>query len=391
MAEVIQFNCPVCGTTLRLPLAMSAARGPCPHCTREIIAPDPARGVGAFEVPLPPPPVVIEPFRPFEEVLPVDQEQPEPVLKLPAEEAPERPPQPVKPQLSMLLVCCLLTGMVALVIGYLLGTQTAKRALPVPQVIAPTKPIEPPIPAEVERPVPEPIPIRVKPIIEKAPPEAPKPEPTQVAAAAEATLRAFLEAPDWASRSAYVLFPEKTRAAMEAYSREAPDGPTAFSSITVKQTQINEITGYTLFIFFVATEAFPSGIPVAVQETSAGWQVDWQTFVEFRDQLFQKFADGPSDQTGRFHLIVSQPPPERAAATGNEHFVSVMLNAPLSLTPHLAFVKRASEAFATLQAATSSGGFFTPVLEVAKRKTPDGKTYLEVLRVVASDWSPREP
>jgi hypothetical protein len=119
--------------------------------------------------------------------------------------------------------------------------------------------------------------------------------------------------------------------------------------------------------------------------------VDWQTFVEFRDQLFQKFADGPPDQTGRFHLIVSQPTPERAANTGNEHFVSVVLNAPLSLTPHLAFVKRASEASATLQAATTSGGFFTPVLEVAKRKTPDGKTYLEVLRVVASDWSPKEP
>ena len=71
--------------------------------------------------------------------------------------------------------------------------------------------------------------------------------------------------------------------------------------------------------------------------------------------------------------------------------MSVVLNAPLNLTTQLAFVKKASEVSATFQTATAAGGFFTPVLEVAKRKTADGKTYLEVLRVVASDWSPREP
>jgi hypothetical protein len=54
-------------------------------------------------------------------------------------------------------------------------------------------------------------------------------------------------------------------------------------------------------------------------------------------------------------------------------------------------VKKASETSATVRAATPGDGFFTPVLEVAKRGTADGKTYLEVLQVVASNWSPREP
>jgi hypothetical protein len=386
MAEVIQFNCPVCGTTLRLPLAMAAERGPCPHCTREIVAPDPASCIGAHEAPLPPPPTVIEPFRPFDEP-PVAKVEVEAIV----EPACEKPQLTVKPQRAVLVLSCLLTGVVTLALGFVLGMQANRRSVQV----QPAKPMQTVIPSEPKPPVPDPIPIRVKPIIDDVPVEPPKieakPEPTQVAAAAEAALRAFLEAPDWAGRSAYALFPEKTRAAMEAYSREVSDGPTAFNSITVKQTQIDEITGYTLFIFFVSTETFPSGIPVAVQETPGGWLVDWQTFVEFRDQLFPKFADGPADQTGRFHLIVSQPPPERVANPENEHFESVVLNAPLSLTPHPAFVKKASAAFATLQAATAGGGFFTPVLEVAKRKTPDGKTYLEVLRVVASNWSPREP
>lgn len=308
----------------------------------------------------------------------------EPVAE-PVESTVDQRPSVTKPQRGMLLLSCLLTGLVMLAIGFLLGKQTTRKSTP-------PAPVQAQMPVEPKPAPPEPVTIRVKPIIEKAPAEPTKPEEKkQVVATAEATLRAFLQAPDWVSRSAYVLFPEKIRAAMEAYSREVPDGPTAFNSITAKQTQLDESTGYTLLIFFVSTDAFPSGIPVAVQETRNGWQVDWQTFVEFRDKLFQKFADGPAGQTGIFHLIASQPPLEPTDNTSNEHFLSVLLNAPLNPTQQLAFVKKTSEASATLRAATTGDEFFTPVLEVAKRETAEGKTYLEVLRVVASNWSPREP
>lgn len=368
MAEVIQFNCPVCETTLRLPLTMAAERGPCPKCNREIIAPDPARGVGAREAPLPPPPKAIEPSRPVS----------------------EKPPT-VKSQRAVLVLSCLFCGVVALALGFVLGVQTTKRSMSLQPATTPAEPTQPEPPLEPDPPEPEPIPFHVKPTVEEAPIKPPVIEPTPDAAAAEAALKAFLEAPDWASRSAHVLFPETTRAAMKAYSRESPDGPTPFKSISVKQTQIDEKTGYTLFIFLVSTEAYPSGIPVPIQETKGGWRVDWQTFVEFRDQLFHKFTNGPAQKTGRFHLIVSPAPPAPSAKPGNEHFISVQLNAPLNGTPQLAFVKRASGTFASLRATTTDAGFFMPVLEVAKRKTPDGKTYLEVLRVVATDWIPRVP
>lgn len=385
MAEVIQFNCPVCATLLRLPLAMASERGPCPNCQREIMAPDPYRGIGAYEIPVAPPPREIEPFRPFAEA------PPEPA---PAEEEAPTPevvqvPVSAKPQRAVLVLSCLITGAVALAIGFAMGMRSGEFFMPVPPPLPPVR-TNPPPPAAVKAPEPVPTPVRVKTLIEE-PPAVEKPqEPATVAAAAEAALRAFLEAPDWASRSAYVLYPEKVRSAMEAYSREVPDDPTPFTAIAVKQTQIDEKSGHTLFIFFVSTETFPTGIPVAVQETPGGWLVDWQAFVEFRDQLFQKFVDGPADRTGRFHLIVSPPPAERAANTENEHFVSYLLNAPLNKTPQIAFVKKASEVFETFQTATAVGGFFTPLLEVAKRKTADGKSYLEVLGVPATDWLPRE-
>ena len=335
MAEVIQFNCPSCGTMLRLPLAMAACQGPCPKCGREIVAPDPERGTDAHEAIVP---AVV-----------------------------------AKPRRKIAFLPCLLTGAA----GFALGVISTRHFAPTPSVIAPVK-------AEKQL-IPPPAPEPPKTVIEKTPEP-----PAKASAAAEIALRAFLDAPDWAARSAYVLFPEKVRAAMEAYSREAPDGPTAFKSIAVKHSHIDEPTGSTLLIFYVATETFPAGIPVAVKETSGGWRVDWQAFVEFRDQLFQKFVDGPADRTGRFHLVATPPPPERAAKTDNEHFSSFLLQSPLDAQPQLGFVKKSSEVFNSFQSATKDGGIFTPVLEMAKRQTADGKSYLEVLKITATDWLPRE-
>jgi len=47
MADVIQFHCPACGTTLRVPPAAAGFEGPCPRCARLIVGPDPALGLGA--------------------------------------------------------------------------------------------------------------------------------------------------------------------------------------------------------------------------------------------------------------------------------------------------------------------------------------------------------
>ncbi len=427
MAEVIQFNCPVCATMLRLPLTMAAQQGPCPHCAREIIAPDPRHGIGAYELPVAVPEVspfrlepfaespplvakpqkVIEPFRPFAEPLPQRETDefvqiPEPMLAREpfAATQPTSPtaPQPItvcaKPQRAVLVLSCLLTGAVALAWGYALGVRSNQwfmrippmtaPMIPPPKVDNPTIPADPKLPAAI--PVAEPT---IRPI--KPPVEPPKPpEPAKVSAAAEASLRAFLDAPDWATRSAYVLSPGKVRTLMEAYSHEAPDGPTVFQSLSVKQSHLDEKSGNTVYIFNVVTEKYPDGIPVAIKETPAGWLVDWQSFVEFRDNLFHRFVIGPVDQTGRFHLVVTAPPPARAANTENEKFSSFLLQSPLADKQQLAFVKKPSKIFDTFQTATANGAIFTPVIEVVKHKTTAGQNYFEVTDIIVTDWLPKE-
>lgn len=463
MAEVIQFNCPACGMTLRLPLAMAAQQGPCPNCDREIVAPDPYHGIGAMVALVPPPPPVPEPFALFAETPPLvpkhleeemlrqppsyqepepfpayfpepepsapepDSPQPEPILPFsepepltpepfsepPLEAVPVPLPErkaPVEPQektcgRTILLLSCLVTGLIALVAGIVIGVAATRffdseppaKAPISPPVFEPTTKTEPEIPIQKEEPVQVAPP--VQPVIPE--PEQPKPQPepepqpaptppAKVSAGAEAALKTFLDAPDWAARSVHVLSADKVKTAMEAYSREVPDGPTAYRAITVKQSEVDETTQSTIFIFMVTTERHPEGIPVAVKETPGGWLVDWLAFVEFRDDLFRKFTDGPVDKTGFFHLIVTRPPEKRAAETENEHFSSFVLQSPLAEKGQLAFARKGTPAYEAIQAGTAGGAAFTPVLEVRKSKTGDGQGYFEVMSVKANDWFPRE-
>jgi hypothetical protein len=337
---------------------MAALQGPCPRCGEEIVAPNPATGRGAhFPEPTP---------RPVPAV-PISAEIPE------AADMPLRAPA--------LLLSALLTAIVCLPAGYFLGLGSRPEIADAVTVSAPPPAPPPPPVAESAEPAPPPT------VVRDSEPIA-KPEPVKASAAAEATLKAFLEAPDWAARAAYALSPETVRPLMEEYSRKTPDRPTPYQSISIQNSYTNKSTGATLFVFQVVTDAHPAGIPVAVAETEGGWFVDWRAFVEFRDDRFRTFTEGPVDASGRFHLIVTTPPAEGVGNTSNEHFSSFALDPPVPGRQHLAYVRKPSELHETLTTATADGAICTPYLELAKRQTPDGKSYIEITGIVASDWLP---
>ena len=298
------------------------------------------------------------------------------------------------------IALCGVIAVICLVGGFLLGNTFKLEPSPPPPVVIP--PIKPKLPlAEPTPPLSSPSPADTSKPQDKPTAEAPKtPEPVpplpgagqpkKVVAEAEATLRAFLEAPDWKTRSSYVLSADSLRPKMEIYAKNNSDGPTPFESFAVKHSQVDEKSGSTLLVFQVDSSAAPGGIPVAVLETSSGWLVDWESFVEFRDDHFKHFTEGPSDVVGEFHLIVSSPPPSPDVPQENENFASYLIAPPLPERQRTAFVKKSNPAYAALRAATAEGHLFTPVLEVSKRSLPDGRGYLEILSIKATDWRPRE-
>jgi hypothetical protein len=286
--------------------------------------------------------------------------------------APQPVPAPRGSYAAVLILSCLLAGVVCLVTGFILGLKYAPMPPAPPKFPGPTIPISP------------------KPVAPVVTPPVLNPAPVKASAAAEATLRAFLEAPDWAARSAYVLHPEQSRTAMESYSQLHPDGPTRFNSITLQHGEIDPQSGSTLFIFQVDIDAKPNGIPVVVVETPQGWLVDWAAFVEFRDDWFASFAEGPAGKSGRFHVVVS---PNAGTSedgwTENEHFESYLLQTPTPGSGRIAYIAKTSPLAAELATATDAGRIFTPVLELKKVESPDGRTYLEITKILATDWRPR--
>ena len=311
---------------------------------------------------------------------------------------------------SRVFLACLITALLCLTGGVFIGNHL-RESRSVPPVVTyspPVKKPETPVQAKAAIPVvpekkispaddiklPAPPPVEAK-LPEKPAeiPPAPKPaaEPPADAKSkgveeAETVLRSFLRAPDWAARSAYVLSSDVMRPKMEAYSLANPDGPTAFDSFTVKHAQEDDEAGSELIVFQVNSGKIPGGVPAAVFKTKDGWLVDWESFVEFRDDQFKHFTEGPVDLVGEFHLIVSVP----AEAKENENFATFQISPPLANRHRNAFVAKSSPAYEQLREATRENGIFTPVLKITKRSAPGDQSYLEILSISADNWRPRE-
>jgi len=428
---MIHFHCPACGTTLQLPSSMGGQQGPCPRCYQDILAPNPTFGLGPRlapqTIPLPPPPAPPkqEHFQPFSDSpsavpraqhFPVAKTEPVEEETPPTPAIPSRPPAPPipickGPRRTILVLSCALTALLGLGIGYLLGLNkanshsllatppAAKPSQPVIKtVIRPPDQVEPTAPqtkeiapaAPVEKAAAPPLPVPAP--VTESPKKADLPTPVKVSDQAMAALKAFLDAPDWASRSVYVLHADKVRPAMEAYSHQGNDGPTTYTDIQVANSATDSITGETLFIFQVDTTDMPNGIPVAVQETSKGWLVDWPAFVEFRDDRFEKFATGKEDGTGIFHLIV-RTPPEGEDQAKNPFFATYLVTPPLPDRQRPVFCKKDTAVIKQLQRTTPAGSLSNLILEVSKKTTTDGNktSYLEITNVVATNWRPSPP
>ena len=452
--EVIRFQCPACSAPLTVPPEAAGFQGACPKCAAEIIGPNPALGLPAslpvvapppakaFEpfpeqatpvsIPQPPPtepaPELIPPSDPFagsaipQETLPPPQpdippsppetkepelpgpELPEPELSEPVPAKEEEPfkdftPPPAKPEnltslppaptvkrsgpsVAVLVLSCLLTGVLAFVAGYSSRRITPDTSGP----IFTSNPITPPTES------PDPIPVPVRTWI---------PDPTTdedgepTVAGPEATLNAFLTANGWAARSAYVMFPESVRPRMEEHAKKSNDGPIETTDIS-----LFEITKQA-HIFKVSTPKVPEGFPVAVTRDNNSWQIDWETFVEFHDDRFLRFATGKGDDHGVFHLLVK--PAE--AAESDTLFERFLLNPPMPGREQSAYIKKGSVTLARLQGiferrAGQTEEVFDKLLEgqgppmvlaLSYKVNSQGQSYIQIDDVVAIGWGPGAP
>jgi hypothetical protein len=385
--ELLRFDCPACGAVLTVPATIAGMQGPCPKCWQDIVSPDPARGLPA-RLPTPPPAAAPEPLTaappPVPEAPPVPvltEDRTEPAADdetLPKAGADSPPARRSK------LLMALGIGMPALALaalGYHFGLSHRPRVINASTLAPPALPQPAP---RVDAPAPLPAP--------NATPPAPAATPESDA---EAALLAFLGAPDWLARSAFVLSPDEIRPLMEKHAKERGDGPIPASSI-----QLLEVAP-PIRIFKVCTPVQPDGFPVPVTLTDEGPKIDWEAFIGFHDDHFKKLLEGPVDQTTVVDLLVK---PE----TGEEpspYYTRYRLSVPMPGREATSWVPNNSVASARIRSVFDGAGGFDKAtvdrlveetgvplrLALTKRRTNDGREFLEVSDLVAVGWARTTP
>ena len=157
-----------------------------------------------------------------------------------------------------------------------------------------------------------------------------------------------------------------------------------------------EESAATVFVFDVCTKAMPDGFPVPVMLTDEGPKIDWEAFIAFNDDHFQKLLTGPADQSGIFNLLVK---PE-VGAEPSPYWFRYRLRVPMPGREATGWVRKDSVALAALRAVfegqngynkESVDGFVSgkgvPLrVAVTKRRTNDGQEFLEIVDLVAVSW-----
>lgn len=136
-----------------------------------------------------------------------------------------------------------------------------------------------------------------------SPPAAPESPKTPLARARQ-TLELFLAAPDWRKRLEYSLNPGSLREPMAAHFQNHPDGPVPVEGISLFTDETVPGSTRQLFGFRVRVKDFPADIPTAVEETSEGFRVDWQSFQETYEQRLRAFFETPGTEPGKFRVVL---------------------------------------------------------------------------------------
>ena len=120
-------------------------------------------------------------------------------------------------------------------------------------------------------------------------------------------LRKFLDAPAWDQRAALSLKGEALRGAMEKHAASFGDGPIQVGSITFveRYPSKNGVPPYCMFELGDGSLSHP--VMVLVEETpKSGCKVDWEAFVDFKDNLLFRFLNDHALPAQKFRVMLQR-------------------------------------------------------------------------------------
>lgn len=116
-------------------------------------------------------------------------------------------------------------------------------------------------------------------------------------------LKKFLAASNWKERMPYVQLADQMQRKAEIYYATNQDGPVDVDAIRYLRHDIDPQIGKGMHVVFeLSSRAWNYTVPVMVEQINDETRVDWLTFVEFKDDLLNKFTSNYMDGPVRFHV-----------------------------------------------------------------------------------------
>lgn len=118
-------------------------------------------------------------------------------------------------------------------------------------------------------------------------------------------LKKFLGASNWRERLPYMQLPSEMESKAREYYSTNADGPVEVDEIEYYHHNESPQVGKGMHVVFVLRSRawqYPMGVPVMVEVHDNEARVDWLTFVEFKDDLLNRFFTTYIEGPVRFHV-----------------------------------------------------------------------------------------
>jgi hypothetical protein len=200
-------------------------------------------------------------------------------------------------------------------------------------------------------------------------------------------LKHFLAAPTWKQRLEFSQLPEKVSSDMQEYYLSYPDGPQSPTSITFMTSARTPDGKNSLYLFHVTFPDLPQGFPIAVEETSTGWRVDWRSFVEFRDSQLKKFLAQYQERPATFQVKLQRTHYFDQDVPKLDDKYCFRISAPIYGHDGYAFVDKSDSIVGPkIVDKLNWDGSYHVIAKLKWVTSPSGHQYIELRDIVAESW-----
>lgn len=125
--------------------------------------------------------------------------------------------------------------------------------------------------------------------------------------AAVKAIKQFLTATTVEERLRFALRPDAMKPQMERYYQQISQAPVTVDRIEFVRMDPNpEIGSGRHCILNLESKDWEFSVPVMLEEEPDGFKVDWQSFVEFKDRMLEKFFQTCPKEPTRFHVGIQR-------------------------------------------------------------------------------------